>query len=73
MKKVMLPNRYNVIEMYAKDGGYLTSNYLGKLCYFKDAENIINDLKETLLETRRELSKLKKAHKKCLNVKKIDT
>lgn len=63
--KVILPARYNVIEMFAKDGGYLTGHYLGKLCYYKEAEAIIKNLTTALEESRREASKLRKALAKC--------
>ena len=63
--KVILPPRYNVIEAFAKDGGYLTSHYLGELCYFKEAQYLIQCLHRDLAESRREASKIRKALAKC--------
>lgn len=69
--KTILPQRYNVIEMFVKDGGYLESHYLGTLCKFKEAEAIIKGLEKALVETKRELLKLRKKNrvcKKCVSV-----
>lgn len=68
--KTILPSRYNVIEAFTKDGGYLTGHYLGNLCYYKEAEAIIQGLNKALVESKREASKLRKALAKCSKEKK---
>lgn len=56
----MNPNRFSVIDAYAKDGGYLKSDYKGNLCLWHEVEEIIDNLRTELKDTKKELSKIKK-------------
>ena len=65
-------DRYDVIEGIRKEGGFLMYSPTGPYYKVKDVDPVIKGLYTAFIETRRELSKLKKKERKCSRGK-IDT